>query len=139
MFDGDISEYYGWFLEKRYSISLNQPLRGPHISFINDSINDIMKGLNVSEKVANEAWDNMVKLFNNKKIDIILDVSPHSDGKHWWLNIPNHHRGDLHNIRNLVGLGRPHYGLHMSLGFANEKNIDHSKYILDLIEKGFIN
>jgi len=139
MLDGDICEYYGWFIEKRYSIKLNKPLRGAHISFINDSITDIMKGLNMSEKEANKAWDKVVKLFDGEEIEIVLDISPRSDAHHWWLNIPQHNRGDIHNIRRLVGLDRPHYGLHMSLGFANEKNEAHSQYILRLIEKGFIN
>jgi len=138
MLDGDICEYYAWFIEKRYSIKLNKPLRGAHISFINDSITDIMKGLNMSEKEANKAWDKVVKLFDGEDIEISLDISPRSDAHHWWLNIPQYNRGDIHNIRRLVGLGRPHYGLHMSLGFANEKNEAHSQYILRLIEKGFV-
>ena len=36
--DGDITEYYSWFLERRYKLILNKPLRGGHISFINDSM-----------------------------------------------------------------------------------------------------
>ena len=27
-FDGDIPEYYGWFIERRYNLVLNKPLRG---------------------------------------------------------------------------------------------------------------
>ena len=36
--DGDVTEYYSWFIEKRYNLKLNKPLRRAHISFINDSI-----------------------------------------------------------------------------------------------------
>jgi hypothetical protein len=28
-----------------------------------------------------------------------------------------------------IGLSRPFFGLHMSIGYANEKNIEHSIYI----------
>ena len=136
--DGDITEYYSWFLERRYDIKLNRPLRGAHISFINDSVNDIMNGLSCNEKDAHESWVRLKKLYNNTKIELLLDVSPRSDGKHWWLNVPNEHRGVLHGIRSEVGLSRPYFGIHMSLGYANDKVIEHSKYILRLITKGYI-
>ena len=41
--EGDICEYYAWFLQKRYNITLNKPIRGAHVSFINDSIRDLTK------------------------------------------------------------------------------------------------
>ena len=47
---GDVSEYYAWFLKKRFNLILNKPLRGSHISFINDSLFDIEKGLNIKSK-----------------------------------------------------------------------------------------
>ena len=40
-FDGDVSEYYAWFIKKRYNLELVRPIRGAHISFINDSLRDI--------------------------------------------------------------------------------------------------
>ena len=39
--DGDVSEYYAWFVKKRYNLTLNKPLRGAHVSFINDSMRDL--------------------------------------------------------------------------------------------------
>jgi hypothetical protein len=92
MIDGDYSAYYSWFLKKRYDLILNKPIRGNHISFINDSINDIMKGLNCSEKEAINAWELLTKKWNNKMIDVYLDVNVRSDSKHWWLNIPQDKR-----------------------------------------------
>jgi len=41
MFEGDIAEYYAWFLKRRFNIELNPPQRGAHITFINDSIDDL--------------------------------------------------------------------------------------------------
>jgi len=57
MIDGDITEYYAWFLNRRYHIELSKPLRGAHISFINDSIRDIQSGLKCDEKKARKAWE----------------------------------------------------------------------------------
>jgi hypothetical protein len=135
---GDICEYYSWFLQKRYNLVLNKPLRGGHISFINDSMRDLtQKGL-VSEEVALERWEQCKKKWNGKTIEIILDLNPKTDDRSWWLNIPQDERDLVHKIRAEIGLGRPHFGLHMSLGYANEKNIEHSTYIHHCIKKGFI-
>jgi len=100
-FEGDVAEYYAWFIKKRYNLILNKPLRGAHISFINDS-------------------------------------TPKTNDEHWWLNIPHEEREQLQSIREELGLGRPYFGMHMSIGYVNEKNLPHSKYIHDLIKKGFI-
>ena len=43
-FGGDMCEYYAWLVKNRYGITLNSPLRGPHISFINDHIRDLNGG-----------------------------------------------------------------------------------------------
>jgi hypothetical protein len=59
-------------------------------------------------------------------------------GRTWWLNIPHKNRGSLQAIRDELGLGNPFYGLHMSIGYANDKNIAHSEYIHELIKNGFI-
>lgn len=37
----DLTEYYAWFVKKRFNISLNKPLRGTHITFINDHLNRV--------------------------------------------------------------------------------------------------
>jgi len=136
MFDGDITEYYAWFIENRYGLKLNKPLRGAHISFINDSMNDMKKGLLLeNDKRVNARWNYVKNIWDGKEIDIVLDLDVRSDGKHWWLNIPNENRNLLHAIRIQLGLDRPHWGLHMSIGYANDRNIEHSRYILDCITK----
>jgi len=111
----DIERYYAWFLKKRFNLVLNQTLRGTHISFINDKFN-------VDE------WDKYAKVFHNKEIEFYHELEPYSDGKHWWLRV---HSTQAEDIRVACGLSSyPYYGMHLSLGFANEKNIEHSKYIL---------
>ena len=140
MFDSDITEYYCWLLEKRYNLKLNKPIRGPHISFINDSIRDMKNGSGVAyDKLVLDKYEQVKKKWDGKKIDVILNLDVRSDGKHWWLVVQEENRELIHSIRAELGLGRPHWGLHMSIGYANEKNIEHSKYILENIRKFGIN
>ena len=42
--EGDITEYYAWLLKRRFNLEILKPLRGAHISFINDSVRDINSG-----------------------------------------------------------------------------------------------
>lgn len=140
MFDSDISEYYAWFIKKRYNIVLNKPLRGSHISFINDSKRDIKTGSGlVNETDVDLLWNIVKNKWNNKSIDVTLNVDTRSDGKHWWLNIPEENRTLIHDIRKEIGLDRPYFGLHLSIGYTNDKNIEHSKYIIGLINKFGLN
>lgn len=136
--DGDVTDYYAWFIQRRYKLPLNKPLRGGHISFINDSMKDLtLNGTRTPEEIET-AWEAAKKKWDGKKIQITLDLNPKTDGRTWWLNIPHDEREGLQAIRSELGLGRPYFGMHMSVGYANEKNIDHSEYIHELIKKGFI-
>ena len=138
MLSGDICEYYSWFIQKRYNLILNKPLRNAHISFINDSMHDLRQQGTKSVAEVESLWDSIKLKWDGKIVDIKLDINPKTDDKHWWLNIPNEYREELQSIRTSLGLGRPFFGMHMTIGYANEKNIDHSKYIHKLIKKGFI-
>ena len=133
LLDGEICEYYSWFLEKRYELHLLKPIRNAHVTFINDSISDIKKGNpNVDIEVL---WNNLKQKYNNSEIEVVLDLDPRSDGTHWWFNINQNERELIHSIRAEIGLGRPFFSLHMSIGHANERNIEHSNYIKDLRTK----
>ena len=136
--DGDVTEYYAWFIQKRYNLTLNKPLRGAHISFINDSMRDLSLNGTRSNEEIEIVWEKVKNKWNGKKIDIVLDLEPKTDDRTWWLNIPHDERDGLQAIRSELGLGKPFFGMHMSIGYANEKNLPHSIYIHDLIKKGFI-
>lgn len=138
MIDGDITQYYAWFIEKRYNLILNKPLRGGHISFINDSFRDMSFNGKRSLGEVKQVWEAVKTKWNGKRIPIMLDLRPRTDDKHWWLRVHEDYRDRLHGIRTELGLGKPYYGLHMSIGYANEKNIDHSRYIHSLIKNGLI-
>lgn len=127
IFDCDITEYYSWFIKKRYNLQLNRPLRGPHISFINDSVRDM------GDKA--DKWDEVKEKYNGKEVIVTLNPDVRSDGKHWWFVVEHESRKPLLDIREELGLSKPYWGMHMTIGYANEKNIEHSKYILDLITK----
>jgi hypothetical protein len=124
VFEGDVCEYYSWFIKKRYSLPLNKPLRGAHITFINDREGDITG-----------SWEDVKAKYDGKDIEVIISIDPRTDADdpkstgHWWLPVPEEARVNLQCIREELGLGRPFYGLHLSLGHANEKFKDHSAYI----------
>lgn len=138
LFEGDITNYYAWFIKKRYNLVLNKPLRGGHISFINDSFKDMSLNGHLSIDEVKEKWNEVKEKWNGVKVPITLSVSARTDGNHWWLNIPDEDRKDLHGIRAELGLGRPFFGLHMTIGYANEKYLEHSKYIHRLLKTGLI-
>ena len=132
LFDGDICEYYSWFLLKRYNIKLNKPLRGAHVSMVNDSVNDMLKGLKCSEKEAEIIWNDVKNKYDNKSIDIVLDLDVRTSGEHWWLNVKE--REKLSAIRTELGLNpNPYFGLHMSIGYSIGLQKEHSEYILRMI------
>jgi len=137
-FDGDICEYYAWFIQKRYNLILNKPIRKAHISFINDSITDLSQSGSTSINDVDKRWNLAKAKWNGKEISCMLDISPKTDDYYWWLTVPNEDRDLLHGIRAELGLGRPYWGLHMSIGYANPKHEEHSKYIHNLIKKGLI-
>ena len=62
-----------------------------------------------------------------------LNLSPRGDNKHWWFNVSQEHRIELQQIRNELGLGRPYFGMHMTIGKANEKNLELSDYVRRLL------
>jgi hypothetical protein len=136
--EGDVCEYYAWFLQKRYNITLNKPIRGAHVSFINDSMRDLTQNNEKSQEEILQLWEDVKNKWDGKEIDIVLDLNPKTNDRIWWLNIPNEEREGLQAIRNELGLGRPYFGMHMSIGYANDKNIEQSVYIHELIKQGFI-
>lgn len=137
--EGDVTEYYAWFIQKRYNLVLNKPLRGGHISFINDSINDLSLNGTRTEEEIEIIWESVKNKWDGKKIEIILDLNPKTDNRSWWFNIPNEERGNIQAIRDELGLGRPYFGMHMSIGYARPGIMEeHSLYIHELIMKGYI-
>lgn len=139
LFEGDVTEYYAWFINKRYNLVLNRPLRGGHVSLINDSFKEMSLNGKRSMEEVNRVWNQVKKKWDGIEVPVILNLEPRFNKKHWWLKVPDENRDLLQGIRNELGLGKPYYGFHMSIGYANEKNIFHHEYITRGILNGLIN
>ena len=118
--DCDIHEYYAWFLNARFNLKLNKPIRKAHVTIVNDKIHDY------------ELYKMAKQLFHNKEITFKYDPSEiRTNGEHWWIKV---YSDDVANIRTVMGLNpKPFFNLHLTIGYANEKNIMHSEYILETI------
>ena len=139
MFNDDVANYYAWFLKKRYSLILNPPMRGGHISFINDKFSDMSKdGLFTKEEILKN-WDAVRDKYDKMDVEVSLYLEPRTNSKHWWLRVTPESSNDLQVIRNEANLGKPNFSFHMSIGYANDKNIAHSGYIHTLIKNGLAN
>ena len=119
--DGDMDAYYAWFLQKRFNLTLNPPMRGAHVTIISDKIDPLI-------------YDQAFAVFNGKPISLAYDPEEiRTNGQHWWLKV---HSVDSQNIRRAMGLTPdPFFSLHLTLGYANDKNMAHSRYILDCITR----
>lgn len=117
----DLDLYYAWFLKKRFNLELNRSLRGSHITIISDKFAD------------SNMWKEACNLFEGKNIDFYIDTEPRSNSEHWWLRV---YCVDAENIRETIGLSRdPYFSFHLTIGYANEKNLAHSEYILEQCKK----
>lgn len=113
----DLERYYAWYLENRFNLKLNKTLRGSHISFIADRYSDM------------EKWDMTAKKYHDTEITFYYEIEPRSNIEHWWLRV---HCPQAEDIREELGLPRePYHPFHLTLGYANNKNIEHSEYILE--------
>ena len=114
----DTYAYYSWFLKKRFNLVLNKPIRGTHLTIINDIVDD-------------ELYAMGRELFHEKEIKLQYDPSYIRSNKkgHWWLKA---YCDDAHNIRSVMGLDpEPYFGLHITIGLATHLQLEHSKYITD--------
>jgi len=134
----DLCSYYAWFIKKRYGIILNKPLRGPHLSLVNDSMKDLTHNGLKSENEAEMLWESVKEKWHGKEIEIVLSVDVRTDGNHWWFNIPHNERGQLQSIRDELGLSIPFFGFHISIGTPHPFYLEQSQYIHDCIKNCFI-
>jgi hypothetical protein len=138
IFDGDVTDYYAWFIRKRYNLELNKPLRGAHISFINDSIRDLSQNGKKDITEVDSLWNSSKIKWDNQTVQITLLLNPRFKKEYWWFNLDEESKKNLNGIRAELGLGKPFFDLHMTIGYANEKNSFHNEYIKNGIINGFI-
>lgn len=147
-----IADYYAWFFKKRFNIPLHKPLRGAHVTIINDRASD-----------TNGKWEEIKAKWDGEEIDIYLNVDPFLGIKNrmgnyvdWWLTVPYEFRDELGAIRMELGLpAKPYFGFHMTIGTAinfypktgKEINAakakgmfeDYSKYIIEMAKNDLLN
>lgn len=114
--DCDTHLYYAWFLKKRFDLELIRPIRGTHMTFIN-------------EVVDYDNFEEAKKIFDGKPLKFYHGIEPRSDGKHWWLRA---YSTEAEEIRMMLGLERQSFfTMHLTIGRPNENNLEHSRYILE--------
>jgi hypothetical protein len=96
-------------------------LRGSHVTIINDAEREV------------PLFGEAAKVFNGREIDFWIDPEPRTNGEHWWLRV---YCQDAEAIRVVCGGNpTPFYAFHLTLGYANERNIAHSNYILECCKR----
>jgi len=114
----DLCEYYAWFIKKRFNLELNKPLRGSHITIINDKDKEV--------PLFNQAKG----IFDKKEITFYIDPEPRTNGEHWWLRV---YCADAEALRVACGGKKdPYYAFHLTIGYAAHLRLEHSNYVLDL-------
>lgn len=121
-FENDQYDYlWRWYLKKRFNLKLNVPLRGSHITLVNDRY------------LSNMYW-NIVKYFlDGKTVKVKITNNLRSNGSHWWLLIKRPILFWL--IRRWLLLGKKYYGYHYTIGSADKNNYEHSEYIHQISKK----
>lgn len=138
LFSGDECEYYAWLLNRRFNLELIKPQRGPHLTFISDAFRDLNRRTGTDEE-KQALWNKVKEKWEGKEIDVVMNTRPFfDDKKYWWLIVDHKHRDEIHGIRKELGLGFPYFGLHMTIGAVNEKNLYHSEYIKTLVKKNYV-
>ncbi len=128
-FDGDICEYYQFFLKKRFNLILLKPIRSAHITIVNDSINDLTKKGEISKIDIENQWNSAKDKWNNQYVEVEINIDVRTNGKTWWMNLSNITEKNIKFIRAEVGLGDPYFKAHMTIGNAHPKYLEHSEYI----------
>lgn len=124
----DFCAYYSWFLKKRYNLTLVAPIRGVHMTIINDRLSD---GVNATE----EKYMRSKELYDKKMITIEYNTDVRTDGKYWWFNARSN---DALFIRQEIGLKpTPYFGFHITVARVEGREFEkaHGKYIHTLIKR----
>jgi len=117
----DTSDYYRWFVEKRYGLKLQRPAWGSHISVIR------------GEETTQEKWNSYKKEYDGKPVKFTHQSELRSNGKHWWIRIISEEAKDL---RENMGYPRDGlWGLHLTIGMPIPRFEQQSYDILRRIEK----
>lgn len=123
----DISNYYNWFVKRRHGLILMHPAWGPHIS--------VLRG--EGTRLSKTDWNFFKKKYNRKRIEFEYEVSPKTNGRHWWLRVTCE---ELKDIREEMGYHRDsRWGLHLTLGMPIPLHKENSYRIWRMYENETLN
>jgi len=113
----DTSAYYASFIKKRYNLELVHPLRGTHITIVNDKYRDS----------SNAEVRRLIDELEGEQIRFEIDTDVRTDGNHWWMKVTS---PEAHMIRHMLGFDpNPYFPFHLTIGYAKENEKDQAKYI----------
>lgn len=98
-----IMEYYRYWIQRELGVRTCQPMAKCHVSMI--------RGEEPRDKAY---WDTLP----GKQLSLTYSPDVRTNGKHWWVfvNAP-----EILEIRRKLGLSKPKYPLHMTIGTTVEK------------------
>lgn len=112
---GDLDLFYAKFIEKFYLIYLIRPHRLSHLTIVADRYSN--------EKL----WEKVKKKYDGKYVDITYDPDVRGNHEYWWLRAECK-TGD--KIRKELGLGKPFFPYHITIGSVKEKEVEYNNYVL---------
>lgn len=129
----DTSRYYQWFIERKFSLLqgkdgksnwLNSPIRGAHVTIINDRIDDM------------DVWDMLQEKYHNTEVNFFYDIQNglRNNGNHIYYKVECP-MGDV--IRKCGNLGDPYFGFHLTIGRVD--NMVYKKSHIERVQKYMIN
>lgn len=118
----DTCAFYSWIIQNRFHLKLNTPMRGAHITIINDKYHDQNK------------WEEIKKKWDGVEIEATYEVGYlRTNAEHWWFRTYCE-TGD--QIRKELGLGDPFFDYHLTIGYVpkeHARRFEDSQYILRTI------
>lgn len=133
MVNDDSYLYYQWFIEKRFPFIqgvkgdtnwLNPPLRGTHVTIINDKISD------------NDSWNLLKKKYNGQEVHFFFNWEGlRNNGEHWYFKVEC---PVGQSIRDEGHLGKPYFDFHMTIGLVPEESKikrEHNNHVRNILIK----
>jgi hypothetical protein len=124
----DFCDYFSWFIKKRYNLALVPPIRGVHMTVVNDRLSDGIDSDETKYRRSKELYDGMM-------IDINYNTDVRTDGKYWWFNAQSN---DALFIRQQIGLKpTPYFGFHITVARVEGREFEkeHGIYVHNLIKR----
>ena len=101
--DNGISEYYSWWLNRKYGISLSKPAWGTHITVVSDK--DRVKDI--------ESFNKIKSSLDGKMIQVPYEVDLRKQWQFWVLEVQP--TKEMIEIRKSLGL-RENFPFHITIG-----------------------